>query len=163
MHCYFDRFDRLLFPVLEGRARLRPGHCGRDTARPSQISPDATKRVPPDLRPSPFDLRLSTFDFPGFPMPQGGLPNLPGAATGRAAGLATREARFSVATVSPRNAFRASPAVSNVRRGSAYWECFRSRGRNSFVDSASFAAETMALIFVNNVDSRSTKNLEEPK
>ena len=43
---------------LEGRARLRPGHGGRDKARPSQPS---------------------TFDFPGFPMfgavaPTGMLP-----------------------------------------------------------------------------------------
>ena len=49
---------------LEGRARLRPGHCGRYKARPP-------------------DLRLSTFDFPGFPMPRNGLPNLPGDGHGR--------------------------------------------------------------------------------
>ena len=52
--------------------------------------------------------------------------------------------------------------ISNVRRGSAYGECFCSRWRNAFVDSASFAAETMALILVDNEDCRSTKNLAEP-
>ena len=62
---------------------------------------------------------LPTFDFPGFPMPQSGLPNLPGTATGRAAGLAAHEVRFGAAADTPLNARRASPAVSKVRRGSA--------------------------------------------
>ena len=58
---------------------------------------DATKRVPPDLR-------LSTFDFPGFPMPQSGLPNLPGSGHGRAAGLAAHEACFGATADTPQNA-----------------------------------------------------------
>ena len=73
---------------------------------------DATKRVPPDLRPS-------TFDFPGIPMPQSGLPNLPGSGHGRAAGMAAHEACFGAAADTPLNARRASLAVSKVRRGSA--------------------------------------------
>ena len=68
---------------LEGRAWLRPGRCGRDKARPSRPS-----------TPFPsFDLR----PFPDFPMPQSGLSNLPGTATGRAAGMATHEACFNAA------------------------------------------------------------------
>ena len=57
---------------LEGRARLCPGHCGRDEARPSQISPDATKRVPPDFRPSTFLV---------FPCRRAAFPICRGAAT----------------------------------------------------------------------------------
>ena len=47
---------------------------------------------------------LPTFDFPGFPMPQSGLPNLPGSGHGRAAGLAAHEACFGAAADTPQNA-----------------------------------------------------------
>ena len=63
-------------------------------------------------------------------MPQSGLPNLPGTATGRAAGLAAHEVRFGAAADTPLNARRASQAVSKVRRGSA------SNGMTSFLPPA---------------------------
>ena len=50
---------------LEGRARLRPGHCGRDKARSS--------------RPSTFDFRPST--FLAFPCRRAAFPICRGAAT----------------------------------------------------------------------------------
>ena len=99
---------------LEGRARLRPGHCGRDEARPSQISPDATKRVPPDLRPSTFDFRLSWLSHAAErPSQSAGERPRPRGRAGGAGSLLRCGGRHAAECAC------AFPAVFKVRRGSA--------------------------------------------
>ena len=77
---------------LEGRARLRPGHCGRDKARPS--------------RPSTFDFRPST--FLAFPCCEAAFPICRQMAISHATRVMTHEACFDAAADTAQNA-RAHP------------------------------------------------------